>query len=82
MPQIGRRNIAQMGDVPSSWRSYRGGVLIFIRREASQPLAGRVWVENGEEERFVGWLQLLGILSRVLSADPQPPGARGVSPRD
>ncbi len=63
-------------------RPYRGGVLIIIRREASSPLAGRVWVENGEEERFVGWLQLLGILSRVLDADPQPRGARGVSPRE
>ncbi len=58
---------------------YRGGVLVTIRREASQPLAGLVWVENGKEERFVGWLQLLGILSRVLNSDPQPPGARGAS---
>ena len=63
-------------------RPYRGGVLIIIRREASQPLAGRVWVENGEAERFLGWLQLLGILSRVLDGNPQPPGARGVSPRN
>jgi hypothetical protein len=52
--------------------AYRGGVLIIIRREASQPLAGRVCLENGEEERFVGWLQLLGILSRVLNPDRRP----------
>ena len=83
MPQIGRRNIAQMGDVLSSWRAYRGGVLIIIRREASQPLAGRVWMENGEEERFVGWLQLLGILSRVLEHDRRaPPAGEGRSQLD
>jgi hypothetical protein len=55
--------------------AYRGGVLIIIRREASQPLAGRVCLENGEEERFVGWLQLLGILSRVLNTDRRPRSA-------
>lgn len=73
-----------MGDVVRVGQTYRGGVLITIRREASQPLAGRVRLENGEEERFVGWLQLLGILSRVLNADrlPTPRAARGVSPRE
>ena len=76
------QDIAQMGDVREVGPPYRGGVLIIIRREASQPLAGRVCMENGEEEQFVGWLQLLGILSRVLNADRQPRGARGVSPRD
>jgi hypothetical protein len=72
VPQMSDQDIAQMGDVAEVGRPYRGGVLIIIRREASQPLAGRVCVENGEEERFVGWLQLLGILSRVLNADLQP----------
>ena len=56
-------------------QSYRGGVLVTIRREASQSLAGWVSVENGEEERFVGWLQLLGILSRVLNCDRRPRSA-------
>ena len=55
--------------------AYRGGVLITIRQEASQPLAGRVCLENGEEERFVGWLQLLGILSRLLNTDRRPRSA-------
>ena len=62
------RDIAQMGDVRGVGPAYRGGVLVTIRREASQPLAGWVWVDNGKEERFVGWLQLLGILSRVLNS--------------
>jgi hypothetical protein len=56
-------------------RPYRDGVLVTIRREASQSLAGWVSVENGEEERFVGWLQLLGILSRVLDCDRRPRSA-------
>ena len=47
--------------------------MITIRREASQPLTGRVRLENGAEERFVGWLQLLGILSRVLEPDRRAP---------
>jgi hypothetical protein len=64
-----------MGDVLSPRPAYRGSVLIIIRREASEPLAGRVSVEDGEEERFVGWLQLLGILSRVLNADALPRSA-------
>jgi hypothetical protein len=64
-------------------RPYRGGVLVTIRREASQSLAGSVWVENGEEERFVGWLQLLGILSRVLDCDRRPRSAgKGCSELD
>jgi hypothetical protein len=67
--QMSGQDIAQMGDVLKVGRPYRGGVLVTIRREASQPIAGWVWVENGEEERFVGWLQLLGILSRVLNSD-------------
>jgi hypothetical protein len=68
VPQIADRNIAQVGDVRRRWPAYRGGVLITIRRDTSQPLAGRVCVEDGEEERFVGWLQLLGILSRILNS--------------
>jgi hypothetical protein len=75
VPQMPDQDIARMGDVVKVGLPYRGGVLIIIRREASQPLAGRVCLENGEEERFVGWLQLLGILSRVLNADRRPRSA-------
>jgi hypothetical protein len=83
VPEMRGEDIAQMGDVPQVGRPYRGGVLIIIRREASQPLAGRVSVENGEEERFVGWLQLLGILSRLLNSDGRPRSAgQGCSERD
>ncbi len=69
------RDIASLGDVHGLGRSYRDGVLITIWRDGTEPLSGRVEVAEGDIEVFVGWLQLLGILSRVLE-----PARSGPSP--
>lgn len=46
-----------------------GRVLIRIWREGARPVSGRVETETGESQQFVGWLQLLAILSRELEPE-------------
>jgi hypothetical protein len=43
--------------------------MITIRLEAAEPPAGRVSLDGGSEVAFVGWLELLRVLSEML----QPP---------
>lgn len=48
---------------------YRCWVLIRIWRDGASPVSGRVETETGEPQQFIGWLQLLAILSRELEPD-------------
>jgi hypothetical protein len=49
-------------------------VLISINVDGFRPPSGAVVVDEGESEPFAGWLQLLGILDRMLLA---PAGSVG-----
>jgi hypothetical protein len=47
-------------------------VLIHIRVERTQPLAGTATTVDAEPRRFDGWLELLTALSELVAAVPSP----------
>ena len=70
------RNIARMGDVPDRRARQGLGVLITIRVDAVAPPSGDLAVDEGDPQPFAGWLELLGILTRLL---PSGQGLAGAS---
>jgi hypothetical protein len=50
-------------------------MMIEIRLDSAEPIAGRVCTDAGESKPFAGWLQLLRILAdSVVSLVPSRPG--------
>ena len=53
-------------------------MLITIRVDAVGPPSGALVVDQGNSQPFAGWLELLGILSRLL---PSGDGSTGAAQR-
>ena len=52
-------------------------VLIRLRVEANDPISGEVAAAGAEPVPFRGWLELLGLLSRLVEECAEPPTAPG-----
>ena len=50
-------------------------MLITIRVDVLRPPSGALVVDQGDSQPFAGWLELLGILSRLLPSGDGSPGA-------
>lgn len=55
-----------MGDVRRTRQRQSRVVLITISIDGFKPPSGEVVADEDESESFAGWLQLLGILDRLL----------------
>jgi hypothetical protein len=55
-------------------------VLIRIRIERTQPLAGTAEIAGTEPLAFDGWLELLGVLSELVAAASPGEGGRDTDP--
>ncbi len=61
-------------------------MLIHVRIERSQPLAGTAAIEGSEPLHFDGWLELLRVVSELVAAgpgeDPNPANGADASKPD